>query len=256
MFAGLIALTMSEPGNVYGFGNDVTRYQQLVKNYYTVGYNSRRANVHPPGSYYRPGSYAPVVWNGLDGSRSNVCPLDWNPLGFFKKRDATDPATSSDICAGYTPHSVIIYSRAEESCLDSLSICAFDFFLYSVSDPSGVPSNICNGDGFIGSVLETGPSNSIAFTLPTTTDDSGNENLSFVYAWTSDDDSGWVTGGSLTAPIACVAEPTSDSSLTQTCTLEETDSKRKRAVGPIGQPAVHPVNYVYKAFARCVWASD
>lgn len=255
MMAGLIALKLSEPGNVYGLGNDITQYQQLVKNYYTVGYNRRRPNLHPPGSWYRPGKYAPVAWNGLDGSRSTVCPLILSPDGVLKKRETTDPATSPDICAAYTSHSVIIYSRAEQSCLDSLSLCTFEFFLYSVSDPTGVPSSICNGDGFIGSVQEAPLSNSIAFTLPATTGDSGND-LNFEYSWNSDDDSGWVTGSSLTAPVACVSEPTSNSSLTQTCTLEESDSKRKRSVGPIEQPDTHPVNYVYTAFARCVWESD
>ena len=257
MFAGLIALKMSEPGNVYGFGSDVTQYQQLVKNYYTVGYNRRRVNLHPPGSYYRPGSYAPVVWSGLDGSSSTVCPLTENPEGWIRKRDVTDPATTSDICAAYTSHSVIIYARVEESCLNSLKLCAFEFFLYSVSDSIGVPSNICSGDGFIGSALSKPLSNSIDFTLPTTTGESADEDLNFVYSWTSDEDSGWVTGGSLTAPIGCVGV-TTNSSLTQTCALKESTSKRKRAVGPIGQPqpTVKTSNYIYTAWARCVWASD
>lgn len=264
MFAGLIALKMSEPGplgtsSIFGFGADQTQYQQLVKNYYTVGYNNRRPalGLHPPGSWYRPGSIAPVpvAWNGLDGSQSTVCPLIWAPDGIFKKRQATDQNTPSDICAGYTAHSIIIYSRAEKSCLDSKSICPFDYFLYSVSTPTGVPPNICNGDGFIGSVEEEGTSNSISFTLPTTTGDSANGKLNFVYTWGTDDNSGWVNGGSLTAPIACVAE-TSNSSLTEICTLEESNSKQKRAVGPINQPGIHPVEYVYAAFARCVWGSD
>lgn len=253
---------MSEPGplgafSVFGFGDDVTQYQQLVKNYYTVGYNNRQpaSGLHPPGSWYRPGSIAPVpvAWNGLDGSQSNVCPLIWTPEGLFKKRQTTDPESLSDICAGYTAHSVIIYSSAEKTCLDSLSICPTTYFLYSVSGPSGVPSSICNDNGFIGSVEETSLTNSISFTLPSTTGESANENLKFVYTWTADEDSGWVTGGSLTAPVACVAG--GNWSLTETCTLEEPNSQHKRTVFP-DWPSVHAVDYVYSAFARCVWGSD
>lgn len=206
MFAALVTLKMSEPGNIYGFGKDITQYQQLVKNYYTIGYNRRRPTLHPPGSWYRPGSYAPVAWNGLDGSQSTVCPLLWPPGGALKKRDTTDPATSPDICAAYSYHSVIIYSCAEKSCLDIKSICPFDYFLYSVSGPTDTPSDICNGAGFIGSTAKTGPSNSIAFTLPKTSGDSVNKDLDFVYSWTTDDDSGWVTGGNMTAPVACLEE--------------------------------------------------
>ena len=65
----------------------------------------------------------------------------------FKKRQTTDPATSADICCAYNSHSVIIYSRAEKSCLDTISNCAFDYYLYSVSGPTGVPLKICNGNG-------------------------------------------------------------------------------------------------------------
>ena len=245
---------MSEPGNVYGFGNDITQYQQLVKNYYTVGYNGRNARSHPPGSWYRPRSYAPVAWNGLDGSQSTVCPLSWPPGGVLKKRDTNDPATSPDICAAYSYHSVIIYSRAEKSCLETKAICPFDYFLYSVSGPTDTPSDICNGAGFIGSTKETIPSNSIAFTLPKLSSDSVNENLDFVYSWETDDNSGWVTGGSLTAPVACVAD-LSNLSLTQTCVLAESDSQQRRAVIPI-TPQVHDVTYEYAAFASCTWGSD
>ena len=260
MFAGLVALKLSEPGDVYGFnGVDKGQYQQLVKNYYTVGYNNRQPglrSVHPPGSWYRPASYAPVAWNGLDGSRSNICPLIWAPQGEFKKRQTTDPATSSDVCAAYTSHSVIIYSRAEKNCLGSISTCAFDYFLYSVSSPTGIPSDICNDDGYIGSTQETNQSTSIAFTLPPTAGGTTNEDLNFVYSWTNDKISGWITGGSLTAPVACVSELPPSASLTDTCTLEEPDSQaQKRAVGPIIQPGVHPVTYVYGAWARCVWGS-
>ena len=210
MFAGLVALTMSEPGNVYGFGSDPTQYQQLVYNYYTVGYKFRRPAAHPPGSYYRPGrSFAPVAWNGLDGSQGNVCPLTWPPAGApgaaIKKRQTSDPLASPDICAAYTPHSVIIYSRAEQSCLDNIKdICAWTYFLYSIpDDPTGTPSDICSGSGFVGSVEESLFSNSIPFTLPTTTGESAGEDLKFVYSWTNDEPAGWVTGGSLTAPVAC-----------------------------------------------------
>lgn len=265
MFAGLIALKMSEPGpqgtkSIFGFGGDITQYQQMVKNYYTVGYNNRRPalGLHPPGAWYRLRSFSSVsvAWNGLDGSQSTICPLTWAPDGAFKKRQNTDPATSPDICATYTSHSIIIYSRAEKSCLDSLSICSFDYFLYSVSGPTSIPSSICNGEGFIGFAEEKYPSNSISFTLPRITGDNANENLDFVYTWLSDDDSGWVTGGSLIAPVACVAESASNPSLTETCILEEPDSQQKRAVGPIGEPNTHPVTYVYASFARCVWGSD
>ena len=264
MFAGLLALKMSEPGpqgtkSIFGFGNDITQYQQMVKNYYTVGYNNRRPalGLHPPGAWYRPGSIAAVsvAWNGLDGSQSTICPLTWAPDGAFKKRQNTDPASPPDICAAYNSHSVIIYSRAEESCLDSLAICSFEYFVYPVSGPTSIPSNICDGDGFVGSTEEKYPSSSISFTLPTTTGDSTNENLNFVYTWPTDDDPGWVTGGSLIAPVACVAELL-NLTLRETCTLEEPDSPQKRAVGPIGQPQVHPVAYVYAPFARCVWGSD
>ena len=119
--AGLIALELSTPGNVYGFGNDKSQYQQLVKNYYTSGFNRRRPDLHPPGSWYRPGSYAPVAWNRLDGSQSTVCPLTWSPDGVFKKRQTSDPATSADICSGYNSHAVIIYSRVEKSCMTTIS---------------------------------------------------------------------------------------------------------------------------------------
>ena len=264
IFAGLIALKMSEPGplgtsSIFGFGADQTQYQQLVKNYYTVGYNRRRpaSGLHPPGSWYRPGSVAPVpvAWNGLDGSQSTVCPLIWAPDGTFKKRQATDLNAPSDICAGYTAHSIIIYSRAEVSCLDSKAICPFDYFLYSVSTPTDVPSSICNGTGFIGSTEEKIPSNSITFTLPTTTGgDNANENLNFVYTWGTDNYPGWVDGGSLTAPVACVAELST--SLTEVCTLEVPISQQKRSVYPDNQPRLHPVKYEYAAFARCVWGSD
>ena len=78
--ASLIALKISGPGNVYGFGDYITQYQQLVKNYYTSGYNRRHLDLHPPGSGYRPGSYAPVAWNGLNGSQSTV----WSPDGLSR----------------------------------------------------------------------------------------------------------------------------------------------------------------------------
>ena len=78
--AGLIALKLSEPGNVYGFGDDITQYRQLVKNYYTSGYNRRSPDLHPPGSCYRPGSYTPIAWNKLDGSQSTV----WSPDGLSR----------------------------------------------------------------------------------------------------------------------------------------------------------------------------
>lgn len=254
MFAGLVALKMSEPGNVYGFGRDITQYQQLVKNYYTVGYNGRNRALHPPGSWYRPGTYAPVAWNGLDGSQSTICPLSWPPNGALKKRDTTDPATSPDICAAYSYHSVIIYSRAEKSCLDSSEpICSFEYFLYAVSNPSDTPSDICNGAGFIGSAAESFPSNSISFNLPKNSGDSANENLDFLYTWTMDDVSGWVTGDDLTAPVACVEE-TSNLSLVQTCALKEYDSAQRRAIVPIPEPP--DVAYVYAGFASCVWGSD
>lgn len=254
---------MSQPGNVYQFGSDITQYQQVVYNYYTAGF-SIRSSRHPPGSWYRPGgSYAPVGWNGLDGSQPTVCPLTWPPPGApgapIKKRQTSDPLASSDICAAYTPHSIIIYSRAEQSCLDSItSICAWTYFVYSISDdPTGTPSDICDGSGFIGSVEDTSPRNSIPFTLPTATGETAGEDLSFVYSWTSGDPAGWVTGGSLTAPVACVAKA-SNSSLTQTCTLEEPDSSRKRSVYPDGGGGqnVEPVAYVYESWARCNWASD
>ena len=260
MFAGLVALTMSQPGNVYGFGNDPTQYQQLVYNYYTAGYNRRRPATHPPGSWYRPGTYIPLAWNNLDGSQGNVCPLSWPPAGAvgapIKKRQTTDPATSPDICAAYTPHSVIIYSRAEQSCLDSSTpICPFTYFLYSVSDDlTGTPSDICSGEGFLGTVAEFAPSKSIAFTLSATAGESAGEDLNFVYAWSNDVSSGWVTGGSLTAPVACVAE-FANASLTENCTFSEPDSVQRRAVIP-DWPSTHPVVYEYLSWARCTWASD
>ena len=254
--AGLIALKLSEPGNVYGFGNDKTKYQQLVKDYYTVGYNRRKPALHAPGSWYRPGSFAPVAWNGLDGSRKTVCPLTWTPDGTFKKRQTTDPATSSDICSAYKSHSVIIYSREEKSCLNTLSSCEKDYYLYSVSGPTGVPSNICNGDGFIGSIENAKPTgNSIPFTLPETTGDSADEDLHFVYAWTSFLDSGSISGGNLTAPIACVTETLAISPPWQTCSFEVSNSERKREAQVMPWPSTHFEDYVYAPFARCVWGS-
>ena len=254
MMAGLIALKLSEPGNAYGFGNDKTQYQQLVKNYYTVGYNRRRPDLHPPGSWYRPGSYAPVAWNGLDGSQGTVCPLTWAPDGAFRKRQTTtDPATSPDICSSYNSHSVIIYSRQEKGCLT----CTFDYFLYSVSTPTGVPSKICDGDGFIGTVENAAATggNSIPFTLPKTGNDGANEDLRFVYAWTEDQIAGWISGSSLAAPVACVTELPPNSSLSQTCGFEEPDSKRKREAQVGSWPSTYLEEFLYAPFARCVWGS-
>ena len=237
---------------MYGFGNDKTKYQQLVKDYHTVGYNRRKPALHPPGSWYRPGSFAPVAWNGLDGSKTTVCPLTWTPDGAFKKRQATDPATSSDICSAYKSRSVIIYSRVEKGCLN----CLDNYYLYSVSSPTGVPSKICNGDGFIGSVENAPPpGTSIPFTLPKTTGDSADEDLKFVYAWTAADDPGSISGGDLTAPIACVTELLASFALLQTCSFEAPNSERKREAQAIPWPSTHLEEYVYAPFARCVWGS-
>lgn len=250
--AGLIALKLSEPGNIFGFGDDKTQYQQLVKNYYTVGYNKRKPNQHPPGSWYRPKSFAAVAWNGLDGSQRTVCPLTWAPDGTFKKRQTGDPATSSDICSKYNSHSVVIYSRVESGCLT----CALDYYVYSVSDPTGVPSKICNGGGFIGSVEKAAATgSSIPFTLPKTADDAADEDLKFVYTWTLGQPAGWISGGSLAVPVSCVAELTSKSSPSQTCSFEASNSEQKRAAQVFSWPTTHLQKYDYAPFARCVWGS-
>ena len=105
-FIGEVDYRMSLPGNPFGFGHDISQYQQKVKDFYTVGYNRRDGSAHPQGAYRRPGRYANVVWNGQDGRSSTACPLLLHP-GAIKKRDDTDALAESvlepaDICANYS----------------------------------------------------------------------------------------------------------------------------------------------------------
>lgn len=97
---------MSLPGNPFGFGNDISQYQQKVRDFYTVGYNRRNPSAHPKGAYRRPVQYANVVWNGEDGRQSTICRDILTP-GAIKKRDDSTPSAGSelepaDICANYT----------------------------------------------------------------------------------------------------------------------------------------------------------
>lgn len=106
---------MSLPDNPFSFGNDISQYQQKVKDFYTVGYNRRDPSAHPKGAYRRPGQYANVVWNGQDGRQSTICPLTIAP-GAIKKRGSPNPLADSelespDICANYTD-SYSVTSRA------------------------------------------------------------------------------------------------------------------------------------------------
>ncbi len=71
---------MGLPTVPFAFGNDLTKYQTIVKDYFTTG----------PGSYIRPGGQYLVAWNGLDGRSSTVCPLSVN------KREQGD--NSPNIC--------------------------------------------------------------------------------------------------------------------------------------------------------------
>ena len=114
-FIGEVDYRMSLPDNPFSFGNDISQYQQKVKDFYTVGYNRRDPSAHPKGAYRRPGQYANVVWNGQDGRQSTICPLTIAP-GAIKKRGSPNPLADSelespDICANYTD-SYSVTSRA------------------------------------------------------------------------------------------------------------------------------------------------
>ena len=83
--AGLILYEMGKESSPFDFSGreeDYPYYQQITKEYYTMG----------PGAYVRPGGVWRVPWNGLDGRRNTYCPL------LVQKRDDEDGA-GNDTCA-------------------------------------------------------------------------------------------------------------------------------------------------------------
>ncbi len=139
---------MSLPGNPFGFGNDISQFQQKVKNFYTVGYSRRDASAHPKGAYRRPGQYANVVWNGQDGRQSTICPLLLTP-GALKKRDDSTPSADSelepaDICANYTaPASATSRSSTAHTVTITPSSTLTTTSASSSSSPSSSPPLAC-----------------------------------------------------------------------------------------------------------------
>lgn len=84
--AGLIVYEMGKESCPFGFSGkeeDYPEYQRITKQYYT----------HGPGAHVRPRGVWRMVWNGLDGRASTVCPLA------VHKRDGESNNDKNDTCA-------------------------------------------------------------------------------------------------------------------------------------------------------------
>ena len=238
-FAGLVAYNMGRSSVPYNFGDDITQYQNIVKEYHVGGL----------GSWARPGSYERTVWNGLDGSASTYCPLslrkrDVNVNDTCDEPSSTSGAAPSSISSAapsstvstapavQTPEhfEIIIYYSQQTGC--AKGSCEQTYYIFD--EFASMVSSICSDQLY---QLAQSPAStlSIDFELITGTGD-----LYFTYSRASDQ-VGEVSGAGLSTPAKCSAAPSPTPS--QVCKLT------KRTVYPDNQP----VTETYYEWATCIW---